>query len=318
MEYIEVVRPGLFTTVQDLGREAYQHYGIAQSGAMDRLALRLGNLLVGNDEGEAGLEATLVGPTLRFGDARVVAVTGGDLGPTLNGEPVAMWRSFKVEPGDVLAFTGWRSGCRAYIAVSGGIAVPPVMGSRSTYVRAGYGGFHGRPLRAGDQVPLGTMPPVAERAAGRRLPPDTVPDYARFRPVRFIWGPQDDLFTPEALDTLTTGRYVVSNHSDRMGYRLEGPALTHRTGADIISDYIVMGSIQVPGDGQPIILMADCQMTGGYAKIGVVIGVDLPYVAQRKPGDVLVFRPVSVEAAIAKWRAQENWLSRLRLQHAFL
>lgn len=318
MEFIDVVRPGLFTTVQDLGREHYQRYGIAQCGAMDRLALRLGNMLVGNDEREAALEVTLVGPVLRFGDDRVVAVTGGDLGPTLNGEPVAMWRSFKVRTGDVLAFAGWRSGCRAYVAVSGGIAVPLVMGSRSTFVRAGYGGFYGRALRAGDQVPLGPMPEAAPRAAGRRLPPDTVPDYAKFRPVRFVWGPQDDAFTSEALDALTTGRYVVSNQSDRMGYRLEGPRLAHRSGADIVSDFIAMGSIQVPGDGQPIVLMADCQMTGGYPKIGVVIGVDLPYVAQRKPGDVLMFRPVSVETAAAKWRAQENWLSHLRVQQSFL
>lgn len=314
--YVDVLRPGLLTTVQDLGRRPYQRYGVAVSGAMDPLALRLGNILVGNEEGAAGLEVTLVGPTLRFGAPRIIAVTGGDLEPALNGAPIPLWQTVAVGEGDVLTFRGCRSGCRAYVAVAGGIDVPTVMGSRSTFMRGGYGGFEGRALQAGDRLPLGKPRVPVRRLLGRRLPGRTIPDYRTARPVRFIPGPQDDAFTPEALETFTTCAYTVSTHSDRMGYRLEGPTLKHRAGADIISDYIPVGAIQVPGNGQPIVLMADCQMTGGYTKIGVVIGVDIPYMAQRKPGDAVTFQPVTVEEAIARWRFQEVWIARLRTHNA--
>src|SRR5690606_9456433 len=313
---VEVLRPGLLTTVQDLGRRAYQRYGVAVSGAMDPIALRLGNILVGNDEGAAGLEVTLVGPTLRFTAPAVIAVTGGDLGPALNGKPIPLWQTVAVEEGDVLTFGGYRSGCRAYVAVAGGIDVPPVMGSRATFLRGGYGGLEGRALQARDRLPLGRPRLPARRLLGRRLPSRTVPDYSTPRPVRFVPGPQDDAFTPEALETFATGAYTVSTQSDRMGYRLEGPPLKHRAGADIISDYIPVGAIQVPGNGQPIVLMADCQMTGGYTKIGVVIGVDIPYMAQRKPGDRVTFAPVTVEEAIARWRFPEGWIEGLRTHNA--
>lgn len=316
MECVEVLKPGLLTTVQDLGRGAYQVFGVAASGAMDPLSLRLGNILVGNDPGAACLEATLLGPQLRFCDGRVVAVTGGDLSPQLNGRPMPMWRAVKVQEGDVLSFGARRTGCRAYVAISGGIDVPLVMGSRATFLRARYGGFEGRALKAGDRIPLGRNPVEPARLAGRTLPPGSRPDFGATRPVRFVWGPQDDAFLPESLEMFTSHPYGVSPRSDRMGYRLEGPALRHRTGADIISDYIATGSIQVPGNGQPIVLMADCQMSGGYTKIGVVIGVDIPYMGQRAPGDTITFEAVPVEVAIEKWRRQEAWVDTLRLHNA--
>jgi antagonist of KipI len=317
MEFIEVVKPGLLSTVQDLGRADYRIYGVSSSGAMDTLSLRLANILVGNPEGEAAIEITLIGPQLKFCSEGAIAITGADLEPTLNGNPMPMWKAIRVTSGDVLQFSPAKHGCRAYIAISGGIDVPSVMGSRSTFVRGGYGGVEGRSLRAGDLLKAGA---TAARinigaAVGRILPFKYRPDYRQERPIRFIYGPQADAFTEASVRTLTANPYFIRTESDRMGYRLQGQALTHTSGADIISDYITVGSIQVPGDGQPIVLMSDCQVTGGYTKIGVVIGVDLPFLAQKKPGDSIMFEQIEIGLAQRLWREQEQLISLLRINN---
>jgi len=313
MESVEVIKPGMFTTVQDLGRHSYRTYGISVSGAMDPWSLRLANILVGNDEGEAALEATMIGPKLKFQADGVIAITGGNLSPSINGKFVPMWKALRVRKGDQLDFGSCQDGCRTYISFAGGISVPKVMGSRSTYLRANYGGYEGRALKAGDSVPIGESRFHFDDLYGRKLLPEYIPDYKSSRPVRFIWGPQDKAFSKEVLETFTSTPYTVSNESDRMGYRLQGESLKHITGADIISEFQTAGAIQVPGNGQPIILMADCGTSGGYTKIGCIIGVDMPYIAQKKPGDQILFQAVDVTYAQELWKKQEKLMADLRL-----
>lgn len=302
--YFTVLQPGLFTTIQDLGRTGYQEFGVPVAGAMDALALRVANRLVGNPEGAAGLEITLLGPTLRFETPTVIALTGADLGALLDGSPLPTWQSVAVAAGSTLSFSGPRAGARAYLAVAGGVAVPPLLGSRSTYVRAAMGGWEGRALRAGDVLPVGQTYPLPP--AGRRFPPELIPALPREVTVRVILGPQDDHFPPEAVERFLQSKYRVSAASDRMGYRLEGPALSHARGPDIVSDSIPPGAVQVPGQGTPIVLLADRQTAGGYPKIAVVIAADLRLLAQLQPGDSISFRAVSQEEAVAALREQEQ------------
>ncbi|WP_246079043.1 biotin-dependent carboxyltransferase family protein [Paenibacillus piri] len=307
----------MLTTVQDLGRADYQVYGISAGGAMDALSLRLANMLAGNKEDDAALEVTLTGPELKFVRDGIIAIAGGDLCPELNGKKVSVWRTFRVAKGDILNFKQAQDGgCRAYIAAAGGIDVPLVMGSRSTFIRGSYGGFHGRALKAGDVISAGISRHSDPGClTGRSLPPDFKPDFREERPVRFILGPQADAFTEDTIQAFTSSGYTISNQSDRMGYRLEGNVLAHINGPDIISDYITVGSIQIPGDGQPIVLMADCQMTGGYTKIGVVISTDLPYLAQKKPGDTVRFEQIGIDQAHRLWKQQEQRLSLLKINN---
>ncbi|SEC80263.1 biotin-dependent carboxyltransferase family protein [Paenibacillus sp. GP183] len=313
MEFVHVVKPGFFTTVQDLGRRAYQKFGVSASGAMDPLSLRLANLLVGNNEDEAALEATLIGPKLRFGADGVIAITGGNLSPSINGNSVGMWKSLRIYKDDELSFGGCKSGCRTYISFAGGIGVPKVIGSRSTFIRGNYGGIEGRALATGDEIPIGSSPFNYSQIAGRTLRYEHTPDYSQDRTIRFIPGPQINAFTSESVETFTSNPYTVTNESDRMGYRLQGEQLMHIAGADIISDFIAMGSIQVPAIGQPIILMADCQVSGGYTKIGVIISVDIPFTAQKKPGDQIRFQAMEVSDAQELWKEQERLIAELRL-----
>ena len=255
---ITVLNPGLLTTVQDLGRMGYQQFGVSVSGVMDPRAAAIGNILVGNPQGEAVLECTLMaGQTLRFGAPK--------------------------------------AGCRAYIAFAGGLDIPLVMGSRSTYMKAAIGGFEGRKLQKGDV--LGLRAPVAGYANlhQRAIAPEFVP-----RPVytlRVVLGPQDDAFTPEGVATFLGSEYTVTNEFDRMGCRMDGPAIQHKNGGDIISDGIAFGAIQVPGSGKPILMGADRQTTGGYTKIATVISADFRLLAQLKAGDKVRFEAVSVQAA---------------------
>jgi len=308
MEFLEIMKPGLLTTIQDLGRREYQIYGVSASGAMDPLSLRLANILVGNKEGEAGLEITMLGPRIKFMADGLIAITGADLSPKLNGETVPLWKTVRVSHGDILDFSSIKYGCRAYVAMAGGIDVPTVMGSKSTFLRGGYGGLDGRKLQKGDVLSIGEAKTKTSTLA-RKLPPSYIPDYQEDRKVRVILGPQKDAFTQEAIDLFLSAPYRISTNSDRMGYRLEGESLTHVNGPDIFSDCITAGSIQVPGNGQPIVLMADCQVTGGYTKIGVVIGVDLPYLAQKKPGDFVYFEEIAVTEAQKLWKEQEKLLT---------
>ncbi|WP_249414103.1 biotin-dependent carboxyltransferase family protein [Alteribacter keqinensis] len=311
---ISVIKPGLLTTVQDLGREGYQQFGLGTSGVMDSYALQVANVLVGNWRDEAALEMTVSGPFLRAEEDMVVAFTGGNMKPVIAGEPVSMWKSYYVQAGEEIRFGHAGNGVRTYMSVHGGIDVPVVMGSKSTAVRAGIGGFEGRELRKDDRLKVGKRTGDLGVHGGRKVMAEYIPDYGKTARVRVVMGPQQEAFEEESLERFLQDEYRVSPQSDRMGYRLEGDVpLSHLAdkGADIYSDAIAPGSIQVPGDGQPIILLADRQTTGGYAKIATVISVDLWKVAQLPPGGTITFETVDVGTAQKLWQEQEDILIQL-------
>ncbi|MEX2270012.1 MAG: biotin-dependent carboxyltransferase family protein [Vicinamibacterales bacterium] len=309
MDAIEVIDGGFFTTVQDLGRYGYQRYGVPVSGAMDLFALRAANLLVGNPRSAAALEVTLTGPRLRFLTDAVIAVAGADMEPRLDDWPVPMWRPVAASEGAVLAFGATRGGLRAYLAVVGGIDVPVVLGSRSTFPRAGLGGFQGRPIRVGDV--LATCGDPLARVEGRRFPTEQIPTYTHHHTIRVILGPQDDAFTAEGLSTFFSATYMVTPKSDRIGCRLDGPPVPHKGSPDIISDGVPFGAVQIAGDGFPMVLAADRGTTGGYAKLATVISADLPRLAQALPGDRVTFRAVSLDEAHRAVDEEEAVLDRL-------
>jgi antagonist of KipI len=311
MDMIDVLDGGLLTTVQDLGRFGHQHYGVPVSGAVDRFALRVANRLVGNDDGAACLEITLIGPRLRFLADTVVALAGADLSPHLDGGPVATWEPFTVCAGSTVSFGNATDGVRTYLAVAGGgIHVPVVLGSRSTHVRSRLGGFDGRAIQAGDRLETPSQEAL-NGVDGRRLPRGQVPSYRHNHTLRVVLGPQDDAFTRLGIDTLLSSDYTVSSQSDRIGYRLQGPAIEHASSPDIVSDGTPNGAIQVAGDGMPIVLLADRGTTGGYTKIATVITADLPFLAQAAAGDTVTFTPVTVDEAHVLLREQEEQLRRL-------
>jgi biotin-dependent carboxylase-like uncharacterized protein len=308
---LTVLSPGLHTTVQDLGRWGHQSLGVSVAGAMDPYAHRLANAIVGNRREAATLEVTLLGPQLRFDDDRMVAVAGGWFELTLDGHVVPMGQALAARAGAVLAFGERQRGARAYVAVEGGIDVTPVLGSRSTHVATGMGGVDGRGLRAGDRIPLGSRPAAAPR---RGVTPTELTGETGPIVVRVLPGPQDDRFVSDALDALVSAPYRVGVDSNRMGFRLEGPALRHRHGADVISDATPLGSIQVPGSGQPVLLMADRQTTGGYAKLATVITADIGAAAQAAPGDLLQFVLCSEADALAALVARERPLLAVEIE----
>ncbi len=308
---LEVLRPGLLTTVQDRGRYGYQKFGVPVSGAVDEIALRVGNILVGNSQDAAGLEITAEGPELRVLATLALALTGAPMQATLDGERVPGWECFLARPGQVLDIRGARQGLRAYLAVAGGLAVPRVLGSRSTCLVARFGGFQGRAVQAGDILPAGLAPCVVEGLAGLAAPEEWRSGLEATTAVRVVLGPQEDAFSETGLRTFLEATYRVTPHTDRMGCRLDGPAIAHKETADIISDWVPMGGIQVPGDAKPIVLLADRQTTGGYAKIATVIWPDLGRIAQRRPGEAVRFRAVSVEEAQGIARQTEEALAGL-------
>jgi len=302
---VEIISAGLLTTVQDLGRQGYQRFGVPVSGAMDAFALQAANGLVGNPVDAAGLEITVAGPKLRLTRDCMIAVTGADLGLQVQGSRAPLWTALSISAGATITFEGHRSGCRAYLAVNGGIGVPQVMGSRATCLDAAFGGFRGRAVRAGDILPVGACPLEGISRPGRSVPEHVRPRYDDSLIVRVIVGPQWDHFAERGLHTLTSSEYLVSSASNRTGYRLVGPAIEARTASDIVSDGIPLGAIQVPGDGQPILMMADRPTTGGYAKIATVISADIPLLAQLLPGvGRLRFETTSIEVAQAVYRRQ--------------
>lgn len=317
---IRVLSPGLLTTVQDAGRVGYLKYGFGTSGALDLPALAAANLLVGNAPGEAALECTLTGPTLEFLCDATVAVTGCNMGAALGGGAAPMYAAFDVKRGDILKLGFAASGCRAVIAFAGGIGVPAVMGGKSTSLCCGVGGFEGRALRAGDLLPLAAPRTGLPGLAARRAAPPENPADGRERPVvlRAVPGPQDDYFTEEGLAAFFSGEYAVTGKSDRMGCRLEGPEIAAKAGVDIISDGIPLGAVQVPSSGRPIVMLADRQTAGGYAKIATVISADLPKLAQCRAGDRIRFEKVSVGEAQALARAQREALEALAARLARL
>ena len=301
----EILDPGLLTTVQDRGRYGYQRYGVPVSGAMDQFALRMANLMAGNDQGAAALEVTVRGPKIEFHTSTWIAVTGADISPKVDDRPVPMWESLEIEEGSILEFDELRDGMRAYIAVRGGIDVPTVMGSRSTYLKGQFGGLEGRALQGGDL--LSTLAPANDDFQPKLLPSNyTSPVYGGIHRLRVIPGPQDHAFEPEALSKFLTARYRVHPDSDRMGYMLDGPKIEHLEGADIVSDGNPNGAVQIHGDGIPRILLADRGTTGGYTKIAAVISVDLSGLAQALPGQSVSFRQVTVEEAQEALREQES------------
>jgi antagonist of KipI len=292
---------GPLTTVQDLGRMGQLRVGLPRSGPMDREAFVLANRLVGNDDNAAGLECTLMGPRLEFADARWVAVTGAEMLVTLDGEEMPRWQSFRVPAGGVLRMGAARTGVRAYFAVAGGIATPPALGSRSTYVRGGLGGIDGRAIRKRDTLPLG---PAPAGGTARRVRAEMVPVHGDEPSIDAILGPQDDRFSAAGIAALFEGPYEMLPQSDRMGARFKGPRIEHTRGHDIISDGIALGAIQVIGDGQPIVLLVDRQTAGGYTKIGAVCSYEIGRVGQLKPGQRLRFRHVTVAVAHAALAAR--------------
>jgi len=271
---------------------------------MDREAFLLANRLVGNADDAAGLECTLIGPRIEFADERWVAVTGAAMPVTLNGTTMPRWAAFEVGAGDILRLGPAASGVRAYIAVSAGIDTPPALGSRATYLRGRLGGWQGRALRKGDELPLG--PPAGGAPAEVRG--QFIPDYTREPTVRVVLGPQDDRFTRRGVAALFESPYEMTPHSDRMGARLRGARIEHTHGHDIISDGVALGGIQVVGDGQPIVLLVDRQSTGGYTKIGTVCSFDIGRVGQVKPGQRLSFTRVTVAEAHELLRAYKREL----------
>lgn len=294
MNAVKVISPGALTTVQDAGRFGFLQSGISVSGVMDSYSHRAANLLVDNPQEEAVLEVTLMGPVLEFQCSTRIAVTGAMMQPKLNDQPVPMWQTIPVGEGDRLSFSGIQGGCRAYIAFAGGLDVPVIMGSKSTNLKAQMGGFEGRMLKRDDVVPLKAPSGEAKLWAASE---EWIPKFPTQITLRAVLGPQEDLFTEEGIASFLNTEYLVTPANDRMGYRLEGEEITHKAGADIVSDGIVMGAVQVPSSGQPIILMADRQTTGGYTKIATVVTVDLPLLAQAQAGTKIRFQQVSVEEA---------------------
>jgi len=296
MTIMKILKPGMYTTIQDIGRYNHQKSGMSVSGAMDQFSLRVANILVGNIDSEACLETMLFGLKIKFEGDALIAVTGGDLMPMINNKAIDMWSGVKVLDGDELSFGTVKNGCRSYIAIEHGIDVPEVMGSKSTYVKGKVGGFEGRMLKAGDEINIGSLDENNFNSI-KKLPIELIPSYSKDNIVRVVMGPQEDYFTEDGINTFLDCAYEVTNEADRMGYRLSGTKISHKAFADIISDAVTMGSVQVPGDGAPIIMMADRQTTGGYTKIATIITPDINIVGQLKPGDSVRFKLIDIEEA---------------------
>ncbi|MEC1591760.1 5-oxoprolinase subunit C family protein [Bacillus sonorensis] len=311
---IEVLKPGLLTTVQDLGRTGFQKYGVIVGGAMDTDSLRLANLLVGNSGDEAALEVTLMGPgpSLRFAETALIAVTGADFSLMIDDEEVPLWRPILIKEGSVLNFGMCKRGSRAYMAIAGGIDVPSVMNSKSTYVRAGIGGHQGRPLEKGNRLTFGESTPLSENMKDRLKTKMTACGFAApnwavnrhyFLPlkknpvIRVIKGGQYHHFTEASQERLFADAFRVTAKSDRMGYRLQGEPLELKSPLEMISEAVTFGTVQVPPDGNPIILLADRQTAGGYPRIAHIISADRSAVTQMMPGEQVQFQPVSVYEA---------------------
>lgn len=305
-----VERGGLWTTVQDAGRPGYRRFGLPQSGAMDPLALRIANALLGNPPGAAALECTAPGPRLVAAKRTAVAITGADLSPAVNGRPVPGWTAIALREGDVLDFGAPRAGQWAYVAVPGGVDVPPALGSRATYVRGALGGYGGRRLENGDLLACERRAPGARF----RLPERARPQAGGACTVRVVLGPQESYFKEAAVSALLDAEFSPGVHADRVGYRLDGPSLEHRAAAELLSDGLLPGAIQVPSGGQPIVIMADGPTAGGYPKIAAILRVDLRLVAQARRGDAVRFRAVTWEEAHLASREAAARLAAVRLE----
>lgn len=308
---LTILSPGPLTTVQDSGRFGALGKGFSPGGAMDMDAMTVANLLVGNAPGVGVLEMTMLGITARFDCETVIALTGADMSTRLNDEPIARYASIAVHPGDILSMKAAKNGVRAYLSVAGGFDLPLVMGSVSTSLKCALGGFQGRKLKTGDELPL--------NQSGAPFPPRQVSppeDYPDCISLRVLLGPQDDAFTQKGIDTFLGCEYTVTDKADRMGIRLSGEIIESKNGVDILSDGIAAGSVQIPASGTPIIMMADRQTTGGYAKIATVISADLSRAAQARPGTRIRFVRVTEAEAIRLRRDAEK--KRKQLEYELL
>jgi antagonist of KipI len=303
---LRIINPGLMTTVQDLGRYGYAHLGVTPAGAADALALRVANRLLGNQENTAALEMTLLGATVEFEHAAMVALTGAQLDCRLGNARAPMWRAFPVLPGSVLKCGAISGGARAYLAVQGGFELKPVMGSVATLRLAHFGGLEGRALKAGDQLAIHHVGSVGTR----RISWQALAYLAPRRELRLTAGPQAGWFSAEGLQRLQGNAYVILEDSDRRGIRFRGEALTLPPKSQLVTEGISLGAMQVPPDGQPIILFVDQQTTGGYPKIANVIAADLRHVAQLRPRDEVRFQVITIEEALRLLREQEEWLQK--------
>ncbi|WP_040208845.1 5-oxoprolinase subunit C family protein [Neobacillus jeddahensis] len=317
---IKVIRPGLLTSVQDLGRYGMQKDGVIVGGAMDLFAFRLANILVGNQEEKAALEIMMLGPQLEFLENTLIAICGGQLSPSVDGQPIPEWRPVLIKKGGILSFGAMKTGCRAYIAITGGIDVPEVMGSRSTYLRAEMGGFQGRSLQEGDVLLTGSPSKWAIRTLHRlvgnsgsslvaaskwTISQSVMPIYRNNPVIRVIRGGEFQWFSAKSREQFFKTDFWVTPQSDRMGYRLNGSELKLSEQNELISTAVTAGTVQVPADGNPIVLMADRQTTGGYPKIAQVATIDLPILAQVKPGEIVRFHEIQLEEAQELLRVRE-------------
>jgi antagonist of KipI len=316
MPVIQVLEPGLFTTVQDLGREGFGPLGVSPSGAADAVSLRLGNRLVGNAEGEAGLEMTLLGGVYLFPEGAVLTLAGSDFGATLDGKPVELWRRFEARARQVLRLGPTQSGARCYLCVLGGIEVELLLGSASTHILSGLGGHEGRALRKGDVLKIGThrwkMPSGWSASFRKRewaLSPRVMKILEPRKVVYVTDGPQSDWFSDGAKKAFFESTYRVAEDSNRMGIRLQGAAIPAPAGGEMISEGVALGAIQVPEGGQPIILFAEQQTTGGYPKIANVISADFHRLGQLRPRDEIRFERVERKAGPSMLRFQEMQLA---------
>jgi biotin-dependent carboxylase-like uncharacterized protein len=305
MSVIQVQSPGLLTTVQDLGREGFGPLGVSASGAADAISLRLGNRLVGNAEGAAALEMTLLGGTFAFPQSTIMALTGSDFGATLDGSPLALWTSVQVKPGQTLRAGSTRSGARSFLCVHGGIAEKLFLGSASTHLLSGLGGHQGRALRKGDVLRIGlATAPFQKRA----LSPRALERLSPRKVLRVTPGPQSVWFLRESQQLFYKSTYRIAEESNRMGLRLKGPPIAQRSGGEMITEGVSLGAVQITAGGQPIILFVEQQTTGGYAKIANVISADLHSLGQLRPRDEIRFEQVDWDTARTLLLEQEQML----------
>ena len=305
---IEIITPGLLTTVQDFGRVGVMKNGFTQNGAMDRYSMTVANRLCGNCDSAPVLEMTVLGVTARFTQDTVVCVSGADFGAKINDKPIKRNKAYKINKGDILSMGAAKSGMRAYLAVAGGIVGEYVFGSASTNLKFAFGGHFGKKLQSGDVLSIGTGAFPLGEIDKWEIPES---EYSKDAQLRVVLGPQNEMFTDEDIRLFLSQEYEVNAQSDRMGIRLSGEPLKSKNGMDIISDGIVFGSVQVPNSGEPIILMADHQTTGGYAKIATVISVDLPRASQLSAGNTVRFKSVTVEEAEQEAKKQKRFFDNL-------
>lgn len=313
---IKIVKAGMLTTIQDLGRYGLQRYGMTVSGAMDSYALRLGNALLENPDNEAAIECTVMGPTIYFEQGQLICLTGADLSPAVDGEPISMWRPVFIATGSLLSFGRPRSGCRTYICFRGGLDIPELFGSKSTYGKGGLGGWQGRALQEHDRIAFRSRYDEPERRFRWSMDTALYPDLSTGI-IRVMGGPQLGQFEPTAVQRFFADVFTISNNSDRMGYRLTSSLLQRIEQQELLSTAVTFGSIQVPPDGNPIILMADHPTTGGYPVIAQVATIDLPLLAQKEPNNSIRFTRIELSEAQELLRQRQAQITKLKKAIAF-